>query len=457
MRLLLGAAFTVAQFQGMVRESLAERNSNRMNQPITTHQPSGSTAPAEQEQEQEQKPQPRPQPGEKTLPCRLLYSIAAHIGGPGLGRTAVESLIAAENGGYLGKAIGYRNLQDQIPRRKIQSLQWHPIRLAGLLDRADYHGAKRHYLDWITARELRRGEYDLFHGWSGDSLLTLRQAREMGIPTLLDIPTWHRNKGKTKPPLTKTERERLRAPFPRKYLNRLRISRQRMLEEYSLATIILVQSQVARETFLVADIPDERVVNVGRGVDARHFTPPSDPAIRQDGTFRAIFVGSLSRRKGVDTLLQAWEQLNLPNAELLLVGDLQPEIRRLLERQNLPSIKHVGFARDVRRYYQMANVFVFPSTCEGSAKVTFEAGACGLASISTREAGDFVSDGQNGYLIPVGDAEALAERLRHLAEQPDLLRRMGEVAREIVLQNYTWDHFRKKLERAYNLALHSGP
>ncbi len=387
-------------------------------------------------------------------PQRLLYSIAAHIGGSGLGRTAVETLIAAENGGYLSRAIGYGNKQSAIPRERIRSLQRHPIKLAGVLRRADYQGAKRHYLDWITARDLARGDYDLFHGWSGESLLTLREARRRGIPSVLDIPTWHRNKGRKKPHLTKTERERLAAPFPRKYLNRLWISRQRMLEEYELAIIIVVQSRVAEETFYVQGIEEDRVVNVGRGVDPEIFTPGTEPPEK----FQALFVGSISRRKGVDKILEAWTRLgwSASKAELVLLGDVQDDMRDALREHARDNVILPGFTRDVPAFYRRASVFVFPSTCEGSAKATFEAGASGLPSISTRESGDFVVDGENGVVVPVGESAPIAEALEYLYENPEEARRMGGAARQRILDHFTWDHYREKLEQTYAKALSCG-
>jgi glycosyltransferase involved in cell wall biosynthesis len=155
----------------------------------------------------------------------------------------------------------------------------------------------------------------------------------------------------------------------------------------------------------------------------------------------------------VGVLLDAWKLAGLNQAELLLVGDPQPEIRQILSTAHLPGVQLIGFSREVLKYYRMANVFVFPSTCEGSAKATYEAGACGLASISTAEAGDFVDDGVNGYLVPLGDAPAIAERLQHFKDHPETVRQMGRAARRKVLRECTWEHYRQKLEKAYNLAL----
>ena len=130
------------------------------------------------------------------LPKHLLYSIFARIGGSGLDTDAFETLRASHRGGFLGRAIAYDNRQNEIPAHLIQSLRWHPVRLISFLDRPYYYGAKKKYLDWIASRQLATGRYDLFHSWSGDCLQSLRVTRKLGIPSIVEIPTWHRDRGK---------------------------------------------------------------------------------------------------------------------------------------------------------------------------------------------------------------------------------------------------------------------
>src|SRR5437868_10118395 len=130
------------------------------------------------------------------LPQRLLYSIFARIGGAGLDTDSFEALLASYRGGFLGRAIAYDNRQTEIPARFIYSLRWHPVRLISFLDRPYYYGAKKKYLDWIASRHLATGRYDLFHSWSGDCLQSLRVAKRLGIPSIVEIPTWHRDRGK---------------------------------------------------------------------------------------------------------------------------------------------------------------------------------------------------------------------------------------------------------------------
>src|ERR671923_3109443 len=97
------------------------------------------------------------------IPKRLLYSIFARIGGPGLDTDSFEALRASYRGKFLGKAIAYDNRQKEIPRKFIQSLRWHPVRLLSFLESRYYYGAKKKYLGRVAARHLENGRYDFFH------------------------------------------------------------------------------------------------------------------------------------------------------------------------------------------------------------------------------------------------------------------------------------------------------
>jgi glycosyltransferase involved in cell wall biosynthesis len=382
------------------------------------------------------------------LPRSVLYATSSRLGGYGLDLQAFEAVRGIHRAGILGRAICYQNRQTEIPSSLVRSLRGHPVRLLSGLGSKHYYGAKKHYLDWVGAREMASGKYDFFHGWSGESLRILREARRRGIPGIIEIPTWHRNKGKDKPArLTKTERERAAERGVKGALNRLLITRQHHLEEYDLATLILVYAECARETFLTAGIAPEKLFYIPLATNIERFTPGEPPA-----KFQAVYVGAMIKRKGVHHLLEAWHRLNLPDAELVLVGAVHDEIKPFLGKYSNPSVRVVGFAPKPEDYYRAASVHIFPSTCEGSAKVTYDAAACGLAQITTRESGDVVVDGENGLVVPANDPDALAAAIERLYRDRDLTARFGVAARRRVVENFTWDHFRGRLLEAYALA-----
>jgi Glycosyltransferase len=383
----------------------------------------------------------------RRLPKSLLYSIFARIGGWGLDTDAFETLRASYHGGFLGKAIAYDNRQREIPGSRIRSLRWHPVRLLSSLERPYYYGAKKRYLDWVASRELATGRYDLVHSWSGDCLETLRVARRMEIPSVVEIPTWHRDVADKIAPRAEPSQASTRTPFGR-WKSDLALQPERSIEEYDLATLLLVLSEKAADTFRARGISEDKLFYLPRGVDVKRFRPGSRPPI-----FRAIFAGALIQRKGIHHLLKAWYRLNLPRAELWLLGAVHEEAKRHVKKFWRENIRVIGFAPDVENYLTQATIHVFPSQLEGSAKVTYEAAACGLPQVVTREAGDVVRDGIEGLIVPSGDVDAIAAAIEQLYRDPELVSTMSVAARKRVVENFTWDHFRGRLLAAYERAL----
>jgi glycosyltransferase involved in cell wall biosynthesis len=387
-------------------------------------------------------------PATRNLPRHLLYSIFARIGGSGLDTDAFETLRASYRGGFLGKAIAYDNRQREIPASLIHSLRWHPVRLISFLDRPYYYGAKKKYLDWIASRHLASGRYDLFHSWSGDCLRSLQVAKQGRIPSIVEIPTWHRDGGKAKAGRRQIAESTSNASGFQRWKAGLLLERERFAEEYKLADLLLVLSETAAETFRMRGFAEKKLFYLPRGVNVERFKPGQRPA-----KFRAIFAGALIKRKGIQHLLEAWHCLNLPDAELRLVGSVHEEAKPYLKQFWRDNIRIVGFVRDPESYLSQSTVHVFPSQWEGSAKVTYEAAACALPQITTREAGDVVRDDVEGIIIKPRDVDAIAAALDHLYRHPEVVERMGSAARRRVVENFTWDHFRTRLLDAYEIAM----
>jgi glycosyltransferase involved in cell wall biosynthesis len=356
-------------------------------------------------------------------------------------------MLAAQREGILKTAVGYADQQAEIPSAQIKSLRFAPVRALSFLPSQKYYAAKKWYADRTAARLVHSGRYDLLHSWSGDCLYALIAARQKDVRSVIDIPTWHRNKGRKKPFITKSERERRALTGADAIRAMFRISRQRVIAEYELADRILVPSRCAEETFLQAGFSPKKLVYVARGVDPEHYTPATTPPDR----FRLVFTGALIERKGVHHLLDAWEKLALPAkaAELVLLGQPHGEIKKRLARRKPPGVVVPGFISDVGSVLRSATAFVFPSECEGFAKATLEAAATGLPLIATRESGDAIVDGKTGHLIPPNDPAALADAILDFYHDPARAAAMGRAARQHVLDHFTWDHYRTRILGAY--------
>jgi glycosyltransferase involved in cell wall biosynthesis len=275
---------------------------------------------------------------------------------------------------------------------------------------------------------------ELVHAFEGAALATFQSAKGIGKKTILDVPSAHERfmalEGK--------------APQPR------------VAQERSLADILLAPSDYVVECLTEAGVPGDRIIKIPYGVDPDSFK--RDASLRKDDVFRAIFVGRIGRRKGVSYLLEAWRRLDLPNAELLLVGEPDEEGRRLLRRyEGLYRFVGPHPKYEVHRFFQQSDVFVFPSLAEGSAYVTYEALASELPIITTPNSGSVIRDGIDGLLIPVRDIEALEERLALLHADPALRRTMGLQGRELIERKYTWRHYYERVGQVHRQMLERMP
>src|SRR5437660_6987045 len=244
------------------------------------------------------------------------------------------------------------------------------------------------------------------------------------------MPTWHGAGGKAK--ILRQESTSNARGF-QKWKAGLLLERNRFVEEYKLADLLLVLSQTATDTFRVRGFPEEKLFYLPRGVDVERFKPGRRPA-----KFRAVFSGALIKRKGIHHLLEAWHRLNLTEAELWLVGFMHDAAKPYLRQFWRDNIRVVGFVRDPENYLSQSTVHIFPSQWEGSAKVTYEAAACALPQITTREAGDVVRDGVEGIIVKPGDVNAIAVAVEHLYGHPEIVEQMVTAARRRLAGNLHW-------------------
>src|SRR5207249_3205589 len=145
-------------------------------------------------------------------------------------------------------------------------------------------------------------------------------------------------------------------------------------------------------------------------------------------------------------LIAAWQAAALREAELVLVGVAKDRYILDLVARQPAGIRYLGFVPNARLHeiYQSADAFVFPSLAEGGVYVIYEALACGVPCIVSANAGSAVRDGVEGFVLPVGDVEGIAERLRQLAQDSDLHHRMALAARARA-ERFAWPEFYRRI------------
>lgn len=191
---------------------------------------------------------------------------------------------------------------------------------------------------------------------------------------------------------------------------------EREQAEWGIADVILCGSEFVREGIVACGGPVERCAVVPYGVDVR-FSPLERPS--HQGPLRVLTVGAVSLRKGSPYILETARRLK-GKAEFRMVGSIQvlPQAEAAL-RAHIALIGPVP-RTEILKHYAWADVFLLPSLCEGSATVVYEALATGLPAICTPNTGSVVRDGVDGYIVPVRDAQAIAECIERLAKDASL-------------------------------------
>lgn len=195
---------------------------------------------------------------------------------------------------------------------------------------------------------------------------------------------------------------------------------------------IIAISDFVKSSYIKYGFPSERVFVAYTDINL----PPESEQVCRDNIFKVLYLSYTNARKGLPYLLDAWRKLKLPNAELTLVGKYSGDVPDKLKQycdgiiKGDPSITWAGSTNTPEKYYGEASLFVFPSLTEGNPKVVMEAMSHGLPVITTKNAQSIVEDGKSGFVVPIRNAQALAEKIRYLYDSRDVAERMGKEARK---------------------------
>lgn len=157
------------------------------------------------------------------------------------------------------------------------------------------------------------------------------------------------------------------------------------------------------------------------------------------------FVGLGIVRKGIDVLLEAWEQASV-KGKLIIAGQIDEQVRSdYASTLSRPDVCELGYVQDIANVYAAADIFVFPSHEEGGPQVVYEAAACGLAGIvSPMGAGRVVRDRIEGLIVDPLNVHSVAKALVELAENESLRRTLG-INAAARAHEYTWSRVAKRL------------
>lgn len=204
-------------------------------------------------------------------------------------------------------------------------------------------------------------------------------------------------------------------------------------------------SESTRDDLVERGVPRERITVIYPGIDAGHFTP--DAGVPRTAYPSFVYVGRLRRYKGVEFAIRALALARKTRPDLRLRiagrGEDQARLQALTaELGQQEAVEFLGFVSEGEKMklFRESWANVFPSPKEGWGITNVEAAACGTPSLASNSPGlrDSVRDGETGYLVPHGNAEALAGKMLALAGEPGLVARLGGQARRFA-ESLSWD------------------
>ena len=215
---------------------------------------------------------------------------------------------------------------------------------------------------------------------------------------------------------------------------------------YNQLDTVFVNSEEYRESWLKRGIDPEKLKIFPRGLDTQLFHPTRrnsrffEKFGAKNGQIRLLYVGRVSREKDLDLLAEAYRRLRNEglSIQLCVVGH-GPYSREFSE--SLPEALFTGYlgGEELAAAYASADIFVFPSTTDTFGNVIIEAQASGVPVIVSDSGGpkELVENDRNGLITKSHDVEDLTRAIRELVADPERRKRMGNFARESVIDR-TW-------------------
>ncbi len=285
---------------------------------------------------------------------------------------------------------------------------------------------------WV-AFNLRFTKADVFIGWSGMSSRSIKVANAKGMLTIVERGSSH----------IEYQNEILHAEY-KKFGIDFNIDKRvikKELIEYQIADLISIPSIFVRNSFLEKKVSAQKLMLNNYG--ASNYFKPDNSLIGDKQKFRILYVGALSVQKGLIYLFEALAQLTEKGIEFeaWFIGAIDAEIQPLINKYKKDNWKIWGHLPhyDLPKYISACDVAVQSSLQEGLSMVIAQIIACKVPVIATTNTGgeDIIEEGKTGFIIPIRDAKAIAEKIELLYHNPEQLASM----KQNNLQVPTWEAY----------------
>jgi glycosyltransferase involved in cell wall biosynthesis len=312
--------------------------------------------------------------------------------------------------------------------------------------------------DRIVARRLEKlaGQIDVIHTWPLGALETLKTAKRLGIPTVLERCNAHTGFAME---VVQKECDRLGITLPPDHEHAYNAEKLRKEEnEYRLATRLLCPSDFVVKTFVDKGYPREQLARHIYGYDEKVYFPSKEPRDPKGG-LTMISVGVCAVRKGLHYALEAW--LRSPASKegtFLIAGEFLPAYQeKLAPMLAHPSVKVLGHRNDVPELVRKSDILVLPSIEEGFGLVITEAMGSGCVPLASEACTEVCDHMKTGLMHRVGDVDALTQHITMLHEDRALLEKL-RAAGLAAAPGVTWTAAGRVLLNVYRgtIAAHRG-
>ena len=338
-----------------------------------------------------------------------------------------------------------------IDKKKIQSVILKEIIQRSFLNKIyNFNDKLIEHFDNKAQKLLDFKDLDILIGWSSFSLKSFQLVKNNKCLKILERGSTHID---FQTNIMKEEYliNNLTPNLPSKYI----IDKEKM--EYQLADHIMVPTEFARQTFLTRGFAEKKIIKIPYGVDLKEFQKKKSN--KEKGLiFRIIYTGTLSIRKGVLYLLKSFEELNLKNSQLLMIGNIDSEIKSKINKYR--SNKKIIFKKSISQsklseQYSSSNVFITCSIEEGLSMVQLQAMSCGLPIICTPNSGGYeiIDNGNDGFVLPIRDTEELKKKILYLYNNQSICFEMGMRAQKKVKDSFSWETYGKNVILTYQQLL----
>lgn len=225
---------------------------------------------------------------------------------------------------------------------------------------------------------------------------------------------------------------------------------KRAQKEIDLSDYFMVPSEFVMRSLKYSGVRDEQFIRCTYGVDISKFlnkeriNPPMNP-------LKFVYVGGVKELKGIYYLLEAFKQISTKSATLTIVGSADINSSDLLDYREFINFTGVVMHERVAEILHESDVYIFPSLGEGLSLSTLEAASCGLPLIVSDNSGlkDLLTDGKEGFCVPIQSVEALVDRINWFIDNKDLIPQMSKNARAFA-EKFTWEYYYSCVKDAFN-------